>query len=243
MEANPSESDCSKSGRLNEKRIFEQVQCEELEDSKLISSYKKPKVEQGENEHADFDLEGRDETSVTAKPSDKAKDIKPKTVSFISGKIKAASSKKKNKSASKEEKSEDGSKNGTQTKDKSKGNMRRNIKNILKEDELEEETRAAQKRELERIQRLQQQQQQIEANFSCGFDIPEENDSATALVDNLQALAKELEHSNLSPETPIPLIEDEAQDILSVSSTDPASTSKVDKLPFTHLKVTRCPLF
>ena len=60
----------------------------------------------------------------------------------VEAEAKAPSAKKRKKAASK------------------KANKRKNIRDILKEEELEAETRAAQQREVERVQRLQQQQQQ-----------------------------------------------------------------------------------
>lgn len=104
---------------------------------------------------------------------------------------------------------------GKESKEKagSKSHMRKNIRDILKDEELELETREAQQRELERVQRLQQLQQhqrQIIENSSynqqtlpmfdesCDADNP-----AAALVEDLQALAKELEEGSLSPDIPI----------------------------------------
>lgn len=88
--------------------------------------------------------------------------------------------------------------------EKSKSHMRKNIRDILKGDELEAETRAAQQREIERVQRLQQQQQHqiAECSFVPSFSGDEDNAPASTLVEDLQALAKELEDSTLSPEIP-----------------------------------------
>ena len=91
-----------------------------------------------------------------------------------------------------------------------KSNMRKNIRDIFKDDELEAETRAAQQRELERVQRLQHQQQRqiLDSNFVPSFsdevDDLQDLTPATTLVEDLQALAKELEDSSLSPNIPLP---------------------------------------
>ncbi len=94
--------------------------------------------------------------------------------------------------------------------EKAKGHMRKNIRDILKGDELEAETRAAQQREIERVQRLQQQQQQqhqiAECSYVPSFDEDDSTPSST-LVEDLQALAKELEDSTLSPEIPLQFLE------------------------------------
>lgn len=84
-----------------------------------------------------------------------------------------------------------------------KSNMRKNIRDILKDNELEAETRAAQQREIERVQRLQQLQQRPNEGETVGIN------PATTLVEDLQALAKELEDNSLSPEIPIDFHDDE----------------------------------
>ena len=84
-----------------------------------------------------------------------------------------------------------------------KTHMRKNIRDILKDNELEAETRAAQQREIERVQRLQQLQQRPNDGEIDG------NNPATTLVEDLQALAKELEDNSLSPEIPINFDDDE----------------------------------
>lgn len=78
-----------------------------------------------------------------------------------------------------------------------KAHLRKNIRDILKDNELEAETRAAQQREIERVQRLQQLQQRPNDEDIGGTN------PATTLVEDLQALAKELEDNSLSPEIPI----------------------------------------
>ena len=98
------------------------------------------------------------------------------------------------------------------TQSKSNPHMRKNIRDILKDNELEAETRAAQQREIERVQRLQQLQQRpiVETNFTSDSDDKEDNPAAT-LVEDLQALAKELEDSSLSPEIPTDFITENEQ--------------------------------
>lgn len=88
--------------------------------------------------------------------------------------------------------------------------LRKNIREILKDDELEAETRAAQQRELERVQRLQQQQQRqqqqqqlAQCDFIPSFDVEDDSNPTSTLVEDLQALAQELEDSTLSPEMPL----------------------------------------
>ena len=93
--------------------------------------------------------------------------------------------------------------------EKSKSHMRKNIRDILKGDELEAETRAAQQRELERVQRIhQQQQQQVpECSYIPHFDEEDDHTPASTLVEDLQALAQELEDSTLSPDIPLEFLE------------------------------------
>ena len=97
--------------------------------------------------------------------------------------------------------------------EKSKAHMRKNIRDILKGDELEAETRAAQQREIERVQRLQQQQQSQHHQIAENNHIPIFSDEETStpacssLVEDLQALARELEDSTLSPDIPLEFIE------------------------------------
>lgn len=217
MESSPSESDCSKSdyrvNSISEKRIFDNIDCDESEDPEN-SRRKKPKVEQSVDEETLCDIKAKDKRAEVAESaSGKPKNTKQKNVKSVGGKNKDAASRKKQKLEK-----EENSANGSKAKEKPKGNMRRNIREILKDNELEAETRAAQQRELERIQRLQQQQQQIEASFSDGFNLPGENTRTSDLVEDLHALAKELEDSNLSPEAPIPLIDD-VPGILGIRST------------------------
>lgn len=226
MESDPSESNCSKSERLSEKRVFDYLNCENLEEPEC-SDEKRLKSEK--NHDALCDQKVNEEKSVTTETTFKPINKKIKDGKLSSGKGKSTVSKKKLKPSVKDEKSVDGLKNGGHSKEKPKSNMRRNIRDILKDDELEAETRAAQQRELERIQRLQQQKQQLETNFSADFDISDETNETSALVENLHALAKELEDSTLSPQAPIPLI-DEAQDILTVKSETSGSSVKVKVL-------------
>ena len=102
----------------------------------------------------------------------------------------------------------------TTKKKTSKGNMRKNIREILKDNELEAETRAAQQREIERVQRLQQQQRQqqqqqlAECSYIPSFEVEEddEDDPTSTLVEDLQALAQELEDNTLSPENTLDFI-------------------------------------
>lgn len=93
--------------------------------------------------------------------------------------------------------------------EKLKAHMRKNIRDILKGDELEAETRAAQQREIERVQRIQQQQQQQvpECSYIPHFDEEDNNTPVSTLVEDLQALAQELEDSTLSPDIPIQFLE------------------------------------
>lgn len=115
--------------------------------------------------------------------------------------------------------------------EKSKAHMRKNIRDILKGDELEAETRAAQQREIERVQRLQQQQQQIaECSYVPSFTEDEDNTPASTLVEDLQALAKELEDSSLSPELPLDFLENNQHFEQNSSCSPPANT--VNKVLF-----------
>lgn len=92
--------------------------------------------------------------------------------------------------------------------EKLKAHMRKNIRDILKGDKLEAETRAAQQREIERVQRIQQQQQQIpECSYIPHFDEEDTNTPVSTLVEDLQALAQELEDSTLSPDIPIEFLD------------------------------------
>ncbi len=97
--------------------------------------------------------------------------------------------------------------------EKLKSHMRKNIRDILKGDELEAETRAAQQRELERVQRIHQQQQQQpqvpECSYIPHFDEEDEHAPASTLVEDLQALAQELEDSTLSPDIPFEFLEND----------------------------------
>jgi hypothetical protein len=96
--------------------------------------------------------------------------------------------------------------------EKTKSHMRKNIRDILKGDELEAETRAAQQRELERVQRIhqqqQQQQQQVpECSYIPHFEEADDHTPVSTLVEDLQALAQELEDSTLSPDIPLEFLE------------------------------------
>jgi len=90
---------------------------------------------------------------------------------------------------------------------KTKAHLRKNIRDIFKDNELEAETRAAQQREIERVQRLQQLQQRPNVDKEEG----EEDNPASTLVEDLQALAQELENNSLSPEIPLNFIHEEEQ--------------------------------
>lgn len=121
--------------------------------------------------------------------------------------------------------------------EKSKANMRKNIRDILKGDELEAETRAAQQREIERVQRLQQQQQHqiAECSYVPSFTEDEDNTPASTLVEDLQALAKELEDSSLSPEIPLEFLENNQHFEQNSSCSPPANTViKVCYLQYTY---------
>ena len=114
-----------------------------------------------------------------------------------------------------------------------KAHMRKNIRDILKDEDLEAETRVAQQRELERVQRLQQQQQrQImeTATFVPSFDDELEDNPASSLVEDLQALARELEDSTLSPEMPSLFSkDDDALDSLTATRDTPLASDATMK--------------
>ena len=125
--------------------------------------------------------------------------------------------------------------------EKSKSHMRRNIRDILKDNELEAETRAAQQRELERVQRLQQQQQQVQQqqqqadqSFIPSFELDDDN-NPTSLVEDLQALAKELEGSSLSPELPFDFISNNSQQQLNSGSSSITTCEPPKVISFIYL--------
>ncbi|KAM8757557.1 helicase ARIP4 [Acanthopagrus schlegelii] len=82
---------------------------------------------------------------------------KPPTSPENSGKIKPPSSKTKKQKASKLTKSSKSSKGSKPSKPSKPAHMRKNIRKLLKEDQLEAGTKAAQQEEMERRKRLEQQ--------------------------------------------------------------------------------------
>jgi hypothetical protein len=172
-------------------------------------------LEDGEEEEVDENLEclkslcesvsGANELNSASPDAQNKEQDEVKTND--SSPIKKKKKKKKPVNSKVEDKKEKKGVPSNKKSEKSKSHMRRNIRDILKDNELEAETRAAQQRELERVQRLQQQQQQVQQqqqtdqSFIPSFESDDDN-KPTSLVEDLQALAKELEDSSLSPELP-----------------------------------------
>ncbi|XP_036956944.1 helicase ARIP4 [Acanthopagrus latus] len=90
-------------------------------------------------------------------PSRPSSPSKPPTSPENSGKIKPPSSKTKKQKASKLTKSSKSSKGSKPSKPSKPAHMRKNIRKLLKEDQLEAGTKAAQQEEMERRKRLEQQ--------------------------------------------------------------------------------------
>ncbi len=133
------------------------------------------------------------------------------------------------------------SNNKKQNTSNKKSNMRKNIRDILKVDELEAETRAAQQREMERVQRLQQQQQRQqqldECTFIPSFEVDEDdsNDPTSTLVEDLHALAQELEDSStLSPEIPLDFLNSSNQELKAIS---PSSSSQSTNISASQVSI------
>uniref|UniRef100_A0A671YJK4 RAD54 like 2 n=1 Tax=Sparus aurata TaxID=8175 RepID=A0A671YJK4_SPAAU len=134
---------------------------------------------------------------------------KPPTSPENSGKIKPPSSKTKKQKASKLTKSSKSSKGSKPSKPSKPAHMRKNIRKLLKEDQLEAGTKAAQQEEMERRKRLEQQRKDFPTPAPT---VPESHKQDVICLDSSGD-----EDEKVDPNLPGLAIED---DIIELSSGD-----------------------